>query len=209
MEKVLIVGAGPVGLTLACELARYRIGVRLIDRAPRATQTSKALVVWSRTLELMDRMGCTEAFLAAGLRARGATLRAGGRVLGGPDFSDIASPYAFGLMIPQRDTERLLAEHLGSFGVTVEREVELLAFAQTPDGVEARLSHADGRQESVTTPSCSAATAPTAPCATGSAWPSAARRRATNGCSPTSASRATALRRATPSRSISTGTDRS
>lgn len=152
MEKVLIVGAGPVGLTLACELARYRIGVRLIDRAPRATQTSKALVVWSRTLELMDRMGCTEAFLAAGLRARGATLRAGGRVLGGPDFYDIASPYAFGLMIPQRDTERLLAEHLGSFGVTVEREVELLAFAQTPDGVEARLSHADGRQESVTTP---------------------------------------------------------
>ncbi|BAU91983.1 monooxygenase [Methylorubrum populi] len=152
METILIVGAGPVGLTLACELARYGVGVRLIDRAARATQTSKALVVWSRTLELMDRMGCTEAFLAAGLRARGARLRAGGRVLGGPDFSDIASPYAFGLMIPQRDTERLLTEHLGSFGVAVEREVELLAFSQGPDGVEARLSRADGRQETVTTP---------------------------------------------------------
>ena len=147
MADVLIVGAGPVGLMLACELARYGVGVRLIDRAPQATQTSKALVVWSRTLELMDRMGCTEAFLAAGLRARGATLRGGGRVLGGPDFSDIDSPYAFGLMIPQSDTERLLAEHLRGFGVAVEREVELTVFSQTPDGVEARLSHADGRKE--------------------------------------------------------------
>ncbi|CAO4146332.1 6-methylpretetramide 4-monooxygenase [Methylorubrum aminovorans] len=152
MTEVLIVGAGPVGLTLACELARYRIGVRLIDRAPQATQTSKALVVWSRTLELMDRMGCTEAFLAAGLRARGATLRGGGQVLGGPDFTDIASPYAFGLMIPQSDTERLLAEHLRTFGIAVEREVELLAFSPAPNGVEARLSHADGRQETVETP---------------------------------------------------------
>ncbi|KQQ29405.1 FAD-binding monooxygenase [Methylobacterium sp. Leaf123] len=150
MADVLIVGAGPVGLTLACELARFGVGVRLIDRARQATQTSKALVVWSRTLELMDRMGCTEAFLAAGLRARGATLRGGGRVLGGADFSDIASPYAFGLMIPQSDTERLLAEHLRGFGVAVEREVELTGFAQTPDGVEARLSHADGREERAT-----------------------------------------------------------
>ncbi|GJE69419.1 FAD-dependent monooxygenase [Methylorubrum podarium] len=152
MADVLIVGAGPVGLTLACELARYGVGVRLIDRAREATQTSKALVVWSRTLELMDRMGCTAAFLAAGLRARGATLRGGGRVLGGPNFSDIASPYAFGLMIPQRDTERLLAEHLREFGVAVEREVELTGFAPTPDGVEARLSHGDGREERVTAP---------------------------------------------------------
>ncbi|CAO4195115.1 FAD-dependent oxidoreductase [Methylorubrum extorquens] len=151
MADVLIVGAGPVGLTLACELARYGVSIRLIDRAPQATQTSKALVVWSRTLELMDRMGCTKAFLAAGLRARGATLRGGGRVLGGPDFSDIASPYAFGLMIPQSDTERLLSEHLRGFGVAVERAVELTRFSQTPDGVEARLSHADGREERVAT----------------------------------------------------------
>lgn len=152
MEKVLIVGAGPVGLTLACELARYRIGVRLIDRASQATQTSKALVVWSRTLELMDRIGCTPAFLAAGLRARGATLRSGGRVLGHADFADIASPYAFGLMIPQRDTERLLTEHLSRLGVTIERQVELTDFAHGHEGVEARLAHADGREERVSTP---------------------------------------------------------
>lgn len=152
MREVLIVGAGPVGLTLACELARYRVGVRLIDRSPRATQTSKALVVWSRTLELMDRMGCTAAFLAAGLRARGVTLRSGGRVLGHVDFSGIASPYAFGLMIPQCETERLLTEHLRSLGGAVERGIELVAFSRGADAVEAELRHVDGRVERVTTP---------------------------------------------------------
>ena len=152
MTTILIVGAGPVGLTLAAELARYGIGVRLIDRSPRATETSKALVVWSRTLELMDRMGCTRGFLEAGLRAHGASIRSGATVLGRPRFDDIASAYNFALMIPQRDTERLLADHLRSFGVAVEREVELVGFTQTEDQVEARLRHADGREERVATP---------------------------------------------------------
>ncbi len=151
LERILIVGAGPVGLTLACELARYGVGVRLIDRSPEPTRTSKALVVWSRTLELMDRMGCTPAFLAAGLHARGATLRSGGQVLGGTRFTEIASPYPFALMIPQAETERLLTEHLAGFGVAIEREVALSDFSQAAGAVTARLSHAHGREEVVST----------------------------------------------------------
>ena len=152
MTDILIVGAGPVGLTMASELARYGVDVRLIDRAPHATETSKALVLWSRTLELMDRMGCTQAFLDAGLRAHGAAIHSGGTVLGRPRFDDVASAYNFALMIPQRDTERLLAAHLRSFGVAVERQVELVGFAEAADGVEAHLRHADGRAETVRTP---------------------------------------------------------
>lgn len=152
MADVLVIGAGPVGLTMAAELARYGVGVRLVDRAAHATETSKALVVWSRTLELMDRMGCTQAFLDAGLRAPGASIRSGERVLGNPRFDDIASAYNFALMIPQRDTERLLVAHLRSFGVEVERQVELVGFAEAAEGVEARLRHADGREETVRTP---------------------------------------------------------
>jgi 2-polyprenyl-6-methoxyphenol hydroxylase-like FAD-dependent oxidoreductase len=149
MSIVLIVGAGPVGLTMAAELARYGVAVRLIDRSRHPTETSKALVVWSRTLELMDRMGCTRSFLDAGLRARGATLRSDGTVLGRPTFDDVASAYNFALMIPQRDTERLLAAHLASFDVAVEREVELVHFAEADGRVEALLRHADGREERV------------------------------------------------------------
>jgi 2-polyprenyl-6-methoxyphenol hydroxylase-like FAD-dependent oxidoreductase len=54
MSPVLIVGAGPVGLTAAAELARYGVDVRIIERTPHQTETSRALVMWSRTLELMD-----------------------------------------------------------------------------------------------------------------------------------------------------------
>jgi 2-polyprenyl-6-methoxyphenol hydroxylase-like FAD-dependent oxidoreductase len=100
----------------------------------------------------MDRMGCTKAFLDAGLKAHGASLRAGQVVLGRPRFDDIASEYNFALMIPQRDTERLLIQHLQTLSVEVERQVELLSFVQRDDCGEAILGHPDGRRETVSTP---------------------------------------------------------
>ena len=149
---ILIVGAGPVGLTMAAELARYGLPVRIIDKSPKATETSKALVVWSRTLELMDRMGCTAGFLEAGLKGRGATIRNGTIILGHPTFDTIASAYNFALMIPQSETERLLSAHLASFGVSIERDVELTGFTSEAAHVSATLRHAGGREERVTTP---------------------------------------------------------
>lgn len=152
MSQVLIVGAGPVGLTMATELARFGIAVRIIDQSPHPSETSKALVLWARTLELMDRMGCTPAFLAAGLRAHGATMRNGGTVLGHARFDRIGSRYNFALMIPQRDTERLLAAHLQSLGIEVERQVKLMGFSASPNHVEARLLHEGGQDETIVTP---------------------------------------------------------
>jgi 2-polyprenyl-6-methoxyphenol hydroxylase-like FAD-dependent oxidoreductase len=149
MVDVLVIGAGPVGLTMAAEAARYGLSIRIIDTAPHASTTSKALVVWSRTLELFDRMGCTDAFLAAGIRAHGASMRHGHTVIGSTRFDSIPSAYNFGLMVPQRDTERLMAAHLGALGVSVEREVALTGFAEAADHVEAMLRHADGREETV------------------------------------------------------------
>ena len=151
MTQVLIVGAGPVGLVMAAELVRYGVDVRLIDQSAHATETSKALVIWPRTLELMDRMGCSGAFLAAGIRARGATIRGSGGVLGHADFGDVASPYNFALMIPQSTTERLLADHLLALGGRIERSVKLERFVQDDDAVAAQLSHADGSSKRIET----------------------------------------------------------
>lgn len=152
MNPVLVVGAGPVGLTLAAELARFGVEIRIVDRSAHPSETSRALVIWSRTLELMDRMGCSPAFLSAGLHAHGASIRSGRTVLGHTRFNTIASPHNFALMLPQSDTERLLTDHLRSLGVGVERNVELTGFSQSDAQTEAHLTHVGGRAEVVATP---------------------------------------------------------
>jgi FAD binding domain len=119
--QVLIAGAGPVGMTAAAELARYGVQVRIIDQAPQRTDKSKALVLWSRTLELLDRARCTPAFVAAGMKVHAASLVAGGNLVAHVSLRNVASQYNYALMLPQSETERLLDEHLGRLGVTVER----------------------------------------------------------------------------------------
>jgi 2-polyprenyl-6-methoxyphenol hydroxylase-like FAD-dependent oxidoreductase len=149
MLDALVIGAGPVGLTLAAELARYGLSARIIDKAEHPTTTSKALAIWSRTLELFDRMGCTEDFLAAGTHCRGASVRSGNDVLGHTRLESIPSAYNFSLMIPQRDTERLMTAHLARHGLSVERPVEMIRLEDRGDHVLASLKHADGGEEEV------------------------------------------------------------
>ncbi|NOG74123.1 FAD-dependent monooxygenase [Roseicella sp. DB1501] len=148
-KPILVVGAGPVGLTLASELARYGVPVRIVDKAATRTDKSKALVLWSRTLELLDRGGNSGAapFVAAGFRAEAVNMVASDRVIGRVGMGEVRSPYPYGLMLPQSETERLLEERLSSAGVTVERCVELASFTVGEDGVEAVLRHADGQEE--------------------------------------------------------------
>jgi len=149
-SPVLVVGAGPVGLTLACELARFGIAVRIVDKAAQRTDKSKALVVWSRTLELLDRGGGSAPFIDAGYKAHAVNFVAGdGKLMGRVTMDAIPSPYPFGLMLPQSDTERLLEERLEAFGVRVERQVELTALATGVDDPRVQLRHADGGEESL------------------------------------------------------------
>jgi 2-polyprenyl-6-methoxyphenol hydroxylase-like FAD-dependent oxidoreductase len=148
-KLVLIVGAGPVGMTVASELARYGVALRVIDKAAQRTDKSKALVLWSRTLELLDRGGGSSPFVDAGFRAEAVNFIAGDKVIGRVAMDSVQSPYPYGLMLPQSETERLLEERLGTFGVTVERRVELATFKSSENGVDAGLRHPDGREETV------------------------------------------------------------
>ncbi|TXH33970.1 MAG: FAD-binding monooxygenase [Rhodospirillaceae bacterium] len=145
--QVLVAGAGPVGLTMAAELARYGIAVRIIDKAFAPSDKSKALVVWSRTLELLDRAGCADRFVAAGMPAGGANFFHGEKRLARITFEGVESPFPYGLLIPQSETERLLIDHLASLGVTVERGVELSAIRPDATGVSVGLHHPGGHAE--------------------------------------------------------------
>jgi 2-polyprenyl-6-methoxyphenol hydroxylase-like FAD-dependent oxidoreductase len=148
-QNVLIIGGGPVGLTLAIELARYGVPVRIVEKAAHRTDKSKAVVLWSRTLELLDRAGCTEGFVAGGQKVNKAHIIAAGKPIGDVDIRTVESPFPYALMVPQSDTERLLEEHLGKLGVTVERQIEMTDFTPDDSGVTTVLRHADGQEETV------------------------------------------------------------
>jgi 2-polyprenyl-6-methoxyphenol hydroxylase-like FAD-dependent oxidoreductase len=149
--SVLIVGAGPVGLTMACELARYGVPLRVVDTSAHRTDKSKAIVIWSRTLELLDRGGGSRPFIDAGFKVHGANFLANdGEVVGHVSLDAVKSPYPYALMLPQSDTERLLEERLQSLGVAVERQTEVTAFVSDGDRVEATLRRPDSSAETVT-----------------------------------------------------------
>ena len=143
-EPVLVTGAGPVGLTMAIALARYGVPVRVIDRLPTRPTRSRALAIWPRTLELLDAAGCADAFVAAGLHAHAVSLHTGNTTLARIPFGTVASSFNYLLMIPQSETERLLEEHLGTFGVTVERATELTDFVDRGARLTCTLTHAQG-----------------------------------------------------------------
>jgi 2-polyprenyl-6-methoxyphenol hydroxylase-like FAD-dependent oxidoreductase len=144
----LVVGAGPVGLTMAAELRRHGLTCRIIDQSPTPSDKSKALVLWSRSLEMLHNMGAVQPFIEAGMPAYGVSLFSGGRRLVHLTL-EIDSPYDYALMIPQSETERLLGEHLAGLGGRVERQLALTAFSADADGVGSTLRAADGTETRV------------------------------------------------------------
>lgn len=149
---VLIVGAGPTGLVMALELARRGIACRIIDKLPEATQTSKALALQSRTLELFDIMGVVEEPLRHGLQVGIANMYANGKRIAHMPFDELDTPYPFILDLAQSETEKILAARLTNLGVAIERQVELSNLAQNEQaerGITATLRHVDGQEETV------------------------------------------------------------
>lgn len=148
-KPVLVIGAGPVGLTMAVELARYGVPVRIVDKLPTRIMQSRALAIWPRTLELLQAAGYVEAFIANGLHAKALGIYWGNKPLARIPFKTISSCFKYVLMLPQFETERLLEEHLKTLGGTVERETELTDFVDKKDGVFCTLTHKGGKSETL------------------------------------------------------------
>jgi 2-polyprenyl-6-methoxyphenol hydroxylase-like FAD-dependent oxidoreductase len=151
-RPVLIVGAGPTGLTAALELKRLGIPVRLVDQYMAPSDISRALAVHSRTVELMQQRGMADAMLALGNKGYAARLHDGQTLLGEIDLHAIDSRFNFVLLLSQSETERILREHLAQVGVEVERATQMVAFTQGEEaaaGVCATLRKADGALEEV------------------------------------------------------------
>jgi 2-polyprenyl-6-methoxyphenol hydroxylase-like FAD-dependent oxidoreductase len=148
---VLIVGAGPVGLTLAVECRRHGVSFRIIDKAPDHSLYSKALAVWSGTLEHLAVAGLAETFLAASRPIRKMVLQDMGHTIAEIPFTEgLDTLYASPVIIPQSTTEQLLLAHLQKQGVEVERNLECVALRSEADGIVCDLQGLHGTAETIT-----------------------------------------------------------
>jgi 2-polyprenyl-6-methoxyphenol hydroxylase-like FAD-dependent oxidoreductase len=146
MADVLVVGAGPVGLTVAAELAHHGALCRIVDRLAQPLPFCRAIGVTPRTLEVWDDMGVAREMIDAGLWLTGLRSVMHGRPPGDTHADYPGLPYGQ-LGLPQYETERVLGCHLGRFGVDVERGVTLSGLKEEEDSVAVRLTRGDGRIE--------------------------------------------------------------
>ncbi len=144
--QVLVVGAGPTGLTLAAQLLARGIHARVIDKGEGPATQSRALGIQARTLELLDTMGLADAFIDQGHRVRRLRWYAGQRNLLDLDLARNGSRYGFTLHLPQNQTETLLRARVQELGGIIEHGVELVRLAERGDAVDATLRDVTGRE---------------------------------------------------------------
>jgi 2-polyprenyl-6-methoxyphenol hydroxylase-like FAD-dependent oxidoreductase len=150
--QVVIVGAGPTGLSLACQLVRHGVDFFVVEKNAGVTPYSKAIGVHARTLEIYEQLGLAGEAVEQGTVAGKVRLLSGGEVRGGFDLSKVGeglSPYPFVLMLEQSKNERLLYGYLKSHGRDVLWNTALQSFSQTGEGVTALIKTASGESQAV------------------------------------------------------------
>ncbi|MCI4044631.1 FAD-dependent monooxygenase [Streptomyces sp. TRM75563] len=152
MTDVLVVGAGPTGLVLACDLARRGVAVRIVDRSPAPPRTSRAKGPDPRSLEILDDLGVAEEVLAAGsaplpmlkYRDRLPVAEADPWADSAPDPG---AHYDRGWLIAQWRLEGILRDRLAAHGVHVELGREVVGLTEGADGRRVDVTFAEGRTE--------------------------------------------------------------
>lgn len=139
MIDVIVVGGGPTGLMLSCELRLHGVRVVVLERLTEPTGQSRGQGLHTRSVELMDQRGLLDRFLAVSEKFQVGGLF-GGIVKPWPDRLDTAHPY--GVATPQPVTERLLEERALELGTEIRRGCEVVGLSQDEDGVTVEL--ADG-----------------------------------------------------------------
>jgi 2-polyprenyl-6-methoxyphenol hydroxylase-like FAD-dependent oxidoreductase len=145
----LNVGSGPTGMTMAIELKRAGLDVRIIDKENHPAEHSQALVLQARTLEQFQRYGIAERAVERGRKLTRARFWSDQKEILSFAFDRIPSRYRYLLFLAQSETEKILNGTMEELGARTERGVELVAMTQRDGGVEATLRHADGREEQV------------------------------------------------------------
>ena len=144
---VAVIGAGPTGLSMACQLIRHGVDFVVVEKNQGVTSYSKALGVHARTLEIYEQLGLAEKAIANGTIAGRVRLLEGGEIRGEVDLSEVGkglSAFPFMLVLEQNKNEQFLYEYMQIHGREVLWGTELESFSQTEGGVTARVKTSEG-----------------------------------------------------------------
>ena len=140
--KILIVGAGPTGLTAAIELARRGFRPMVIDKRNGSSTLSRAVGITPRSLALLSHSGAADALIAEGIRMDGLRVYFGKRLKLAMSLKSERSFFPSLLCLPQDRTEAIMAASLASFGGDVRFGARLVSLTQTANGVVAVVTFA-------------------------------------------------------------------
>ena len=149
---VIVIGAGPTGLTLACDLSRRGFAVRIVERDPTPNRATRAKTIQPRSLEVLDDLGAVDHVLRHGVAKLPMRFHEpSGAVVDKPPIAIPAddsahTPYPDPLQIGQFHVEHALRQRLGELGGAVEFGTEVIGVEQDDDGVTVLLRTADGEQ---------------------------------------------------------------
>ena len=137
-SDILIVGAGPVGLTLAIILQKAGVNFKIIDKKSEITNTSNAIGVNPRSLEIWKTIGIFDQACRDGLKIKGFAFYANNELLHYNKVDDLASEIDFFLSLPQSQTEQLLLNTLIQLGGEVIWNSELVEVTQHDNLIESK-----------------------------------------------------------------------
>jgi len=148
--QVLVVGAGPTGLVLACELLARGIRARVIDKGDGVVLQTRALGLHARALEVFDMMGLSERFVEHGQVVRRFHMYTDGKTLVRLEMARNGSRFGFMLDVPQDVTETILRQRVSELGGDIEQGTELRGLSQDPGGVTATVRECGGTLRTIT-----------------------------------------------------------
>jgi 2-polyprenyl-6-methoxyphenol hydroxylase-like FAD-dependent oxidoreductase len=148
--QVVIVGAGPTGLSMAAQLLRYDIDFLIIEKNEKTTHLSKALVVQARTLEIFQELGLAEKAINEGQITTALNLFYKGKQRAAINIAGLGeglSPFPYALSLEQSKTEKLLVDHLSANGKKIQWKAEFTHFEQNENGVTVYYKDSAGQEQ--------------------------------------------------------------
>ena len=150
--QVIIVGAGPTGLSMAAQLLRLHIDFVILEKHAGTTALSKALVVQARTLEIFQELGIAEKAVNEGRVTTALNVFNKGKKVTAINVSGLGeglSPFPFALSLEQSKTERLLADYLAEHGKNIQWNTELIQLEQNDDAVTVYCTTSGGQAQKI------------------------------------------------------------